>query len=130
MVTVIVSALLTLVAHELLHAAAYRMYGYQVTHGVSLRPFAAYVVALNQWHRRNRSIVTALTPVVALTVVLVPLLALCNRVGLLVGYTALAMNASAAVGDLYLAWRLMRMPRSTLFYPVDMDTMLVYVAEE
>jgi hypothetical protein len=129
MATVIVSALLTLVAHELLHAAAYRAYGYQVTYGVSLHPLAAYVVALNQWHRRNRSIVTALTPVVALTLVCVPLLALCDCVAILVGSTALAMNASAAVGDLYLAWRLVRMPQSTLFYPVDTDTMLVYVLD-
>jgi len=127
MITVVLTALTTVMSHELLHGAAYRVFGYRVSYGVSLYPFAAYVAAFGQWHSRDRSIVSALAPTVVLTAVCAPLLALSSSTGVWVGLTALTLNASAVVGDLYLAWRLLRMPRGTLFYPIDMEKMLVYV---
>jgi hypothetical protein len=127
MVIVLLTGLATVMAHELLHGVAYRALGYRVTYGLSLHPIAAYVAAFGQWHRRNRSIATALAPTVVLTAVCTPLLTLSSPTAVLVGLTALTLNASAAVGDLHLAWRLLRMPRGTLFYPVDMKAMLVCV---
>ena len=127
MIIVLLTGLATMMAHELLHGAAYRVFGYRVTDGLSLHPIAAYVAAFGQWHRRNGSIVTALVPTVVLTAVCAPMLTLSNPAVVLVGLTALTLNASAVVGDLHLVWRLFRMPRGTLFYPVDMKTMLVCV---
>jgi hypothetical protein len=125
--TVLLTALATMMAHELLHGAAHRAFGYRVSYGVSVHPVAAYVAAFGQWHTRNRSIVTALVPTVVLTAVCAPLLTLSSPSGVLMGLTALTMNASAVAGDLYLAWCLFRMPRGTLLYPVDMETLRVYV---
>jgi predicted neutral ceramidase superfamily lipid hydrolase len=127
MIMVLLTGLATMMAHELLHGVAYRALGYRVTYGLSLHPIAAYVAAFGQWHRRNRSIATALAPTVVLTAVCTPLLTLSSPTAVLVGLIALSVNASAVVGDLYLAWCLFRMPQGTLFYPVDMETTLVYV---
>ena len=50
-------------------------------------------------------------------------------IGSAVAVTALMMNTAGAVGDMYLAWRLLRMPRATLLYDKDVKTMLVYRPE-
>jgi len=127
LITVLITALAVAAAHEAMHGVAYLVLGYRVAYGMSVHPFAVYVTAFGQWHKRDHSIVTALLPVVLLTAVGVPMLALPDRTIVLVGLTALMMNASAAVGDLYLVWCLLRLPRATLFYPVDMNTMLVCI---
>jgi hypothetical protein len=127
MVTMLLTALAVTMAHELLHGLAYRVLGYRVTYGFSLHPIAAYVAAFGQWHTRGRSVITALVPLVVLTAACAPLLTLSNPMVVLVGLTALTLNTSAVVGDLYLVWCVLRMPRGTLFYPIDLETMLVYV---
>jgi hypothetical protein len=69
----------------------------------------------------------ALAPLIALTAILVPMLAVSSRIVVLVGMSALLMNTAGAVGDVYLVWRLKRLPRPTSLYDVDEKTMLVYV---
>jgi hypothetical protein len=124
---VIVTVLATMVIHELIHGMAYRLLGYRVTYGVSVHLFAAYAGALEQWQKRDHNVIAALAPLIALTVMLVPMLAVPNRIVVLVGLSALLMNTAGAVGDLYLVWRLMQLPQATLLYDVDEKTMLVYV---
>jgi hypothetical protein len=123
---VVVTVLATTTIHELLHGAAYQLLGYRVTFGVSGHLLAAYAAAFDQWQTRNHNLIVALAPLVALTGTLVPLLAVKNRVVVLVAVTVLMMNTAGGVGDVYLAWRLLRMPRATLLYDRDVKTMLVY----
>jgi hypothetical protein len=124
---VIVTVLAAVVIHELIHGFAYRLLGYRITYGVSLRLFAAYAAALGQWQKRDHNVIAALAPLTALTAIFVPMLAVPNRIAVLVGLGALLMNTAGAVGDVYLVCRLMRWPRATLLYDVDEKTMLVYV---
>jgi hypothetical protein len=126
---VVVTVLATTTIHELLHGAAYGLLGYRVTFGVSRHLLAAYAAAFDQWQTRKHNMIVALAPLVALTGVLVPLLVVKNQVVVLVGVTALMMNTAGAVGDIYLIWRLCRMPRATLLYDMDVKTMLVYQPE-
>ena len=126
---VVVTVLATTTIHELLHGVAYRLLGYRVAFGVSGHLLAAYAAAFDQWQTRNHNLVVALAPLVALTGILVPLLAVRNRVVVLVAVTALMMNTAGAVGDINLAWRLLGMPRTTLLYDRDFKTMLIYQPE-
>ena len=126
---VAVTVLATTTIHELVHGAAYRLLGYRVTFGMSRHLLAAYAAAFGQWQTRVHNLIVALAPLVALTGILLPLLTLKNRVVVLVAVTALMMNTAGAVGDMYLAWRLLRMPRATLLYDKDVKTMLVYRPE-
>jgi hypothetical protein len=119
------TALAATTTHELAHGLAFRVLGYRVTYKVSAHPLTAYVAALGQWQARDHAILAALAPVVVLTLLLVPLLALPGLA--VVGSVALTLNMGGAVGDLYRVWRLLRLPRRTLLYHVDVTTMLMYV---
>jgi hypothetical protein len=123
---ILVMVLVTTVVHELVHGGAYRLLGYRVTFGISGHLFAVYAAAFGQWQTRNHNLVVALAPLVVLTLALVPLLAIQSHPAALVALTALLMNTGGAVGDVYLAWRLLRLPRSTLLYDVSPKTMLVF----
>lgn len=123
---VILTLIITITVHEWLHGVAYQLLGYRVTYGVSWHLLAAYAGAFGQWQQRNHNLITALTPLVSLTVLLTPLLAIpVPRLTLLI-FVALLFNTSGAVGDLYLAGRLWRLPRRALLYDVDIRTMLIY----
>jgi hypothetical protein len=122
----VITVLLTIVVHELIHGVALRLLGYRVTFGISLHLFAAYAAAFGQWQTRNHNILVALAPLLSLTIVCVPLLALPNSAIVWLALIVLMMNTSGAVGDLYLVWQLLRLPRETLLYDVDVKTMLIY----
>jgi hypothetical protein len=126
LVLILVTVLVTTAVHELVHGGAYRLLGYRVTFGISGHLFAVYAAAFGQWQTRNHNLVVALAPLVVLTLALVPLLAIQSHAAALVGLTALLMNTGGAVGDFYLAWRLLGLPRSALLYDVDPKTMLVF----
>ena len=126
---VIVTALAITIIHELVHGLTYQLLGYKVSYGVSAHLFAAYAAAFKQWQKRNHNLAVALAPLVILTGLFLPMLAIQNRVVVLVAVTALMMNTAGAVGDMYLCWQLLRMPRTTLLYDMDIKTMLVYKPE-
>ena len=123
---VAVTVLATTLVHEGIHGVAYRLLGYRVTFGVSRHLLAAYAAAFDQWQSRTHNLIVALAPLVVLTGILLPFLAVNNRAAVLAALAALMVNTAGAVGDLYLAWRLLRMPRGTLLYDKDDETMLVY----
>jgi len=123
----IVTVLAITAVHELIHGLVYRLLGYRVTYGVSIHLFAAYAAALEQWQKRDHNIAAALAPLIALTAIFVPMLAIQNRLVVLIGLSALLMNTGGAAGDLYLVWCLRRMPSAALLYDVGERTMLVYL---
>jgi hypothetical protein len=125
-VIVLATILSTLILHELVHGTIYRMLGYQVRYGISPRHLAAYAGVFEQWQKRDHNIIAALSPLFVLTAIFLPLLAIPNRIIVLVAFTVLLVNTAGAVGDIYLTWRLLRMPRTTLGYDIDLSTMLVY----
>jgi hypothetical protein len=99
----------TIVLHELVHAAVIRLYGGDVTYGVGVAQFVvpyAYVTSTYRF-ARNEFVAVALAPLVVLTAVGVPLLVLLDVPWLVV---PLATNASGAVGDLWMAGLLLRYP--------------------
>ena len=130
LVLFIITVLATMVVHELTHGIAYKLLGYKVTFGLSVYLLAAYAAVFGQWQKRDHNLIAALTPLIALTVILIPFLAVPNRIVVLVVFMALLINTAGSVGDLYLTWRLLRMPRSTLIYDLDVKTVLIYMPLE
>src|SRR5512145_1360015 len=128
-VLVCVTIVATVLVHELIHGLTYRALGYRVTYGVSLRLFAAYAGAFAQFQQRNHNIIVALAPLLVLSLLLLPLLASPNPAVVLFSFTALLFNVGGASGDLYLAWRLLRLPPATRLYDVDVVTMLIFCPE-
>ncbi len=126
----LVTVLATTIVHELVHGGVYRWLGYRVSFGVSRHLLAAYAAVFGQWQTRNHNIIAALGPIVGLTAILFPLLCTPNQAIASVGLIGLLMNISGSVGDVYLVWRLLNMPRRTLLYDMDVKTMLVYAPVE
>ncbi len=113
----------TVLLHELVHGLSYRALGYRVSYGVSLRLVAAYAAAFGQWQRRNHNLLVALAPLLVMTPLLLLLITLGGSTAARLGFAALLFNSAGAVGDLYLAYRLLRAPAATLLYDADPRTM-------
>jgi hypothetical protein len=122
--------ILVIVVHELLHGLALRVLGYRVSYGIAPHLGAAYAAAFGQFLPRRHMLPVALTPLVGLTLLLVPLLTVPNRFVVGGALLALLINSSGAVGDIYAVWRTLRMPRGTLFYDIDPLHMLVFEPAE
>ncbi|WP_135851815.1 DUF3267 domain-containing protein [Halorussus salinus] len=118
----------TIVVHELVHGAVYRLLGYRVRYGLALNMGAAYAAAFGQFQTRRDNVVVALAPLVVFTVVLTPLLA-GPLVVALGAFLVLVVNTSGAIGDLYLSWRLLRMPEGTLLYDLSARHSYIYYPE-
>jgi putative zincin peptidase len=116
---------LTIVIHELIHGLAFRALGYQVTYGVAWHLGAAYAGAFGQFQQRRHMFVVALAPLFVLTAGLLPLLAFPSRAVVIGAFMGLVLNIGGAVGDLYLVWRLLRLPRGALLYDVDTNNMFI-----
>jgi hypothetical protein len=58
----LVTMLLTIIIHELIHGMTYKLLGYQVRYGVSLHLAAAYAGAFGQWQQRNHNMIVATLP--------------------------------------------------------------------
>jgi len=116
---------LTAVTHELLHAVAFRLYGYDVSCGLAPTVGGIYTVALSQFQRREELLVISLSPVVVITLLCIPLLAATPLVALTALFVLL-LNTSGAAGDWYLAWRCLRLPRGTLIYDSEAGESYVY----
>jgi hypothetical protein len=103
----------TIVVHELLHGVAMKYYGGEPRYGAGVTHFVlpyAYATTDTEF-TRNQFIVTALTPLVVITAVGVPLMLLLELPVLVV---PLALNVGGAVGDLWMVRLLLR-------YPADVD---------
>ena len=127
---IVVTLIVTITVHELVHGLTYRWLGYHVTYGISWQLFAAYAAAFGQFQTRNHNLLVALTPLCGLTMLLLPLLSVSHPTIALLGFIAILFNISGSVGDIYLAWRLLNLPPQTLMYDQDVTTMLIYLREK
>ncbi|MCU0499940.1 MAG: DUF3267 domain-containing protein [Anaerolineae bacterium] len=125
-VILLAALVIVVVIHELLHGLAYRLMGYQVTYGFSLKLGAAYAAAFNQFQKRWHNIVAALTPLIVITAICLPLLTHVPRVGVVFLFGALIMNTAGAVGDMYVTYRLWRLPKGSLLMDISLEQFLIY----
>lgn len=115
----------TIVVHELLHGLVFRLLGYDVSYGIAPALGAAYAAAFGQWQQRGHNALAAAAPLVVLTAISLPLLTVPGVLSN-TAFVLLLINTSGAVGDAYILYRLARMPRGTLLYDVNIETMLIY----
>src|SRR5260370_10726722 len=108
----VVGACLMLPLHELLHVAAFLLWGGKPYFGAKL-PYALYCGAKNQLFRRNQYLVVGLAPLVVITLAGISFTLVSPA---LASYTifATAGNISGAAGDLWSVRRLLRLPHSIL----------------
>ncbi len=120
----IVSYVLILPIHEIIHGLVFAFWGGKPHFGAKL-PFALYCGAKQQLFRRNHYLIIGLAPLVVITLagILFTLLAPSLAV-----YTLLATagNISGAAGDVLVAQRVLRLPRHVLIE----DTETGYTAWE
>ncbi|MBC8100668.1 MAG: DUF3267 domain-containing protein [Armatimonadetes bacterium] len=122
----LVIAVLTIFVHELLHGVVYQVLGYKVSYGFAAQLGAAYAAVFNQLQQRNHNLIAAVMPLLVITAVGVPLLAVPNPFIAMCAFVVLLVNTSGAVGDMYIIFHLFRLPPRTLMMDLALDTMLVY----
>ncbi|GAC1566524.1 MAG: hypothetical protein NVS3B14_09560 [Ktedonobacteraceae bacterium] len=103
---------LMLPLHELLHGAAFLLWGGRPYFGAKL-PYALYCGAKNQLFRRNQYLVVGLAPLIVITlagisVTLISPVIAAYTLAVTVG------NISGAAGDVWSVARLLRLPETTL----------------
>jgi hypothetical protein len=108
----IIGYILILPIHELIHAAAFLLWGGKPYFGAKL-PYALYCGAKNQLFRRNQYFVVGLAPLVVITLAGIIFTLLSPA---LASYTLFATvgNVSGAAGDVWVVRRLSRRPHSIL----------------
>nr|WP_282594730.1 DUF3267 domain-containing protein [Halomarina salina] len=119
----------TLVVHEAVHGVVARALGYRVTFGVAhlgTLLYAAYAGTFEQRVTRRDLALTAVAPLVVITLGCALALAVVPDWLVVPFVVALIVNTSGVAGDLYLLYYLLRVPRGSLFYDVSVDEMLVY----
>ncbi len=108
----IVGYILILPIHELVHAAAFALWGGKPYFGMKL-PYALFCGAKQQLFRRNQYLVVGLAPLLVITLAGI-IFTLVSPA--LASYTIFATvgNVAGAAGDVFVAWRLLRLPESVL----------------
>ncbi|WP_226040468.1 DUF3267 domain-containing protein [Natrinema sp. DC36] len=122
----VVALFVTVVVHELIHGTVMHYYGQDVTYGVNPAMGAFYAAAFGQFQRREQLFPIGLAPLVSIAVVATPFLAVPVSSIAVTAYMVVVINTTGAVGDLYVVWRLRRMPEGTLLYDVDLRHMYVF----
>ncbi len=108
----IIGYILILPIHELVHAAAFVLWGGKPYFGTKL-PYALYCGAKHQLFHRNQYLVVGLAPLVLITLVGIIFTLISPA---LASYTIFATvgNVSGAAGDVWVVRKLLRRPRSIL----------------
>jgi hypothetical protein len=122
----LLSLLVTVVVHEWLHGLVFEHYDYDVTYGFVPTMGAFYAAAFEQFHERSELLRIGLAPLVVITAVCLPLLAVPVPIVAITAAFVLTLNTAGAIGDLYLCWRLFRLPPGTLLYDADIRHSYVY----
>lgn len=117
------------IVHELLHGVVYQWYGYEVSYGVYWRMGAVYAAVFHQFQSREDNLRVGIAPLVVLTGICLPLLAVPHPIIATTAFFILTLNTAGAVGDIYALWRFYRMPSGTLFYDVTIHHMYVFEPE-
>ncbi len=114
----ILSYLLILPIHELLHGLTISLWGGKPYYGTKL-PLALFCSAKNQLFPRNYYAVIALVPLVVITLAGIVFTLLAPALSPYV-LLATAGNVSGAAGDLWMAWRLRKLPAAA--FVEDLET--------
>jgi hypothetical protein len=117
----------TLFLHELIHGLVLRCHKHRVSYGLDIGKLIAYTAAFRQFQPRDHALASALAPLILINLTMLPLLAVPNRYVVSIAFSVLLTNTPGAVGDIYLAWRLLHLPRHALLYDLDPASMLVYL---
>lgn len=123
------SALVTVLAHELVHGLVYRVYGYRVSYGVVPQLGAVYAGAFHQFQRREEVLVVVVAPLLVLDALLVPLLFVPVPLLAVAAFVGLLLNTAGAAGDLYALSFLLGRPAGTLLYDSDVRHSYVFEPE-
>lgn len=126
----VTALVVTAVGHELLHGLALRQFGYEVDYGVAPKAGAVYTVALGQFLTREHLLWVSVAPLLGLTLVCVPLLAVPVPEVALTALFVLVLNTGGSGPDLYLAVRALRWPPGTVVYDTDLEHSYVYHPRE
>lgn len=116
----------TVVVHELVHGLVFGRYGYRVSYGAMPQLGAFYATPFHQFVARDHAVRVALAPLVGLTLVGLPLLAVPVPVFATFVALVLFVNAAGAIGDLYIVAYLLRKPPGTLLYDSDIRHSYVF----
>ncbi|MFP8955785.1 DUF3267 domain-containing protein [Natrialbaceae archaeon A-CW3] len=122
----LVAVVVTAVGHELIHGAAFRYYGHEVTYGAVPSMGAFYAAAFGQFQTRDDLFRVGLAPLVVITVVCLPLLAVPVPFVAVTAALVLVLNTAGSIGDLYAVWRLWQFPPGTQLYDVEIHHSYVY----
>lgn len=124
----VVFAVVLVVVHELLHAAAHKVNGFDYSYGVKwiwtwkLPNPVPYIVVLDDPLTRSDNITGLITPLVVLTVVgVVGLLPVFPPVVSYYAKVLLVLNTAGSSGDIYNSIKVARYPPGTLFRNVNFD---------
>jgi hypothetical protein len=121
--------IVTVIIHEAIHGLAYAWLGYKVTYGLSGQLGAAFAAAFQQFQTRNHNLLVALGPLLVLTPLGLLLLTSSNLFIQRLGFTIALFNTGGAIGDLYLTWRLLRLPQNALLYDANEREMYILLPE-
>lgn len=127
-VWVLVVLVISIPLHEGLHGLAIRWAGYKPRYGVMWRKGAFYATADNALFPRNAFIVTALAPIVGITLLGMILVAFVpDAIGY---YIALGViiNAANSIGDLWMTAVVVRYPPDALVRD-EADSIRIYIKE-
>lgn len=116
----------TVIVHELVHGAVFGWYGYQVSYGAMPQIGAFYAAPFHQFVAREHVFPVALAPIVSISLVGLPLLAVPIPVAAFFIFQLLVINAVGASGDLYIVLVLLRKPAGTLLYDSDIRHSYVF----
>lgn len=116
----------TVVVHELVHGLVFGQYGYQVSYGAMPHIGAFYAAPFHQFVARKHVFPVALAPLVLISLVGIPLLAVPSPVAAFFVFQLLVINAVGASGDLYIVLVLLRKPSGTLLYDSDIRHSYVF----
>lgn len=116
----------TVVVHELVHGLVFGWYGYQVSYGAMPHIGAFYATPFHQFVAREHVFPVALAPLVIISLVGMPLLAVPSPLAAFFVFQLLVINAVGASGDLYIVLVLLRKPRGTLLYDSDIRHSYVF----
>ncbi len=125
---IILVIVLTLTLHELLHGLAIWWLGHKPRFGLRLDLGVAYATTDHAFFPRNQFILIALAPLAGLTLIGMGLMfivsdALAYYIGLMI-----VINASGAIGDLWMSWVVARYPAHALVKD-EADSIRIYLPE-
>ncbi|QLH80815.1 DUF3267 domain-containing protein [Halosimplex pelagicum] len=126
----LLAVVVTVVVNEAIHGLVFRYYGYDVSYGAAPHMGAFYATPFHQFVCREHAPPVALAPLVVISLVGLPLIALAPPLVAFFVFQAVVFNAIGAVGDLYATIHALRLPPGSLYYDSDIRHSYVFRPSE